>query len=70
VIFFQPGGNYLLRALRNIQDEMIRAAMELDDELFQEYWGESVKPEDRIREWLKRADQYAKKWVPSKELFL
>jgi hypothetical protein len=75
------GGSYLQRALRDIEPEMKRAAQELEDALFVEYWGESVPPENRIEEWLKRADQYGQQrskrgkplkgsWVPSKELFL
>ena len=64
------GGNYLQRALEDIEPEMRRAAKELEDALFVEYWGESVPLENRIQEWLKRADRYAKgAWVPSKELF-
>lgn len=64
------GGNYLLRALKDIEPEMRRAAKELENALFAEYWGQSVPPRNRIKEWLKRADHYAKgEWVPSKELF-
>ncbi len=64
------GGNYILRALKDIEDEMREAASRLEDALFVEYWGASVAPKDRIREWLKRADRLAKGWKPSKELFL
>jgi hypothetical protein len=65
------GGNYLQRALEDIESEMRRAARELEDALFVEYWGESVRPERRIREWLRRADQLAQgAWIPSKKLFL
>lgn len=63
------GGNYLLRALKDIQDEMRAAAATLEDALFVEYWGASVRPEERIKEWLKRADKYAKTWKPSELLF-
>jgi hypothetical protein len=64
------GGNYLQRALKDIESEMRVAARELEDALFVEYWGESIPPEKRIKEWLKRADRYAQGvWVPSKELF-
>lgn len=65
------GGNYLQRALKDIESEMRLAARQLEDALFVEYWGETVRPERRIKEWLKRADRYAKgAWVPSRELFL
>lgn len=64
------GGNYTQRALLDIQHEMREAARYLDDALFVEYWGEGCKPEDRIREWLKRADKYAKGWKPSDTLFV
>lgn len=64
------GGNYLQRALKDIEPEMINAAQQLEDALFVEYWGESVPLENRIKEWLVRADRYAGDiWVPSKELF-
>jgi hypothetical protein len=64
------GGNYLLRALLDIEVEMKSAARRLEDALFLEYWGISIPPQDRIREWLKRADQYAQTWKPSNYLFL
>jgi hypothetical protein len=64
------GGNYILRALKDIEGEMVEAARYLEDSLFVEYWGESASPERRISEWLRRADGYARDWLPSKELFL
>ena len=64
------GGNYVQRALHDIQAEMRKAAATIDDELFVEYWGETVSPDDRIAEWLRRADQLAKDWKPSDTLFL
>lgn len=63
------GGNYVLRALIDIEPEIKRAAKELDDELFIEYWGESCPEADRISEWLKRADALAQGWKPSEHLF-
>lgn len=66
----QRGGNYVLRALIDIQDEMRKAAEVLEDALFVEYWGVSVPPKKRIEEWLVRADKLATSWVPSKVLFL
>lgn len=63
------GGNYILRALEDIQDEMKEAAKYLENALFVEYWGREVQPKDRISEWLKLADQYAKDWKPSEALF-
>lgn len=64
------GGNYVQRALADIEEEMRAAAATMDDALFVEYWGVSVPPERRIQEWLKRADGLATTWVPSKHLFL
>lgn len=64
------GGVYIAMALKLIEEEMIKAAFELEDSLFIEYWGESVKPQDRIKKWLEKADKLAKTWVPSKILFL
>jgi hypothetical protein len=63
------GGNYLLRALKDIESEMREAAKRLEDALFVEYWGKQVKKTQRIKEWLVRADGFAVGWRPSKELF-
>ena len=65
------GGNYLLRALQDIESLMIDAAQRLDDALFVEYWGESCPPNNRIGRWLALADGYAvgAGWKPSDELF-
>ena len=64
------GGNYVQRALQDIQDLMKDAAEYLDDDLFEEYWGASCPPDERISEWLRRADGYASGWIPSETLFL
>lgn len=64
------GGFYIERALLLIQDEMKKAALEMDDAVFVEYWGESVPPGKRISRWLEKADELAKDWIPSKSLFL
>lgn len=64
------GGLYIERALKLIESEMVTASLEMQDALFVEYWGESVKPERRIRRWLELADAVAKDWVPSQILFL
>jgi hypothetical protein len=61
------GGIYVSRSLLDIQDEMRTAAATLEDALFVEYWKESVPPERRIKEWLKRADKLAV--GPSEVLF-
>jgi len=42
------GGNYLLRALLDIEDEIRRSAEELDDKLFEEYWGEACPKSKRL----------------------
>jgi hypothetical protein len=63
------GGNYVERALKDIETEMITAAQNLDDALFIEYWGTSVDPRERISEWLSRADELARGWKPSAVLF-
>jgi hypothetical protein len=65
----ERGGNYLIRSIQSIQDEIRTAAYELEDALFREYWGRTPAPEDRILEWLKMADEIATDWVPSDELF-
>jgi hypothetical protein len=66
----ERGGNYLERALKDIEKEMREAATRLEDKLFIEYWGRSVPPENRIVEWLKMADELAVTWKPSGTLFL
>lgn len=63
------GGIYIERALKLIEDEMRQAALEMDDAIFVEYWGESVPPESRIARWLEKADAVARDWRPSKSLF-
>lgn len=63
------GGNQVMKGLQDIAPEMLAAAKYLEDDLFVEYWKASCKPEKRIREWLRRADGYAKDWIPSKSLF-
>ena len=64
------GGNYLLRALQDIELLMVDAAQRLDDELFVEYWGVGCPVQLRLKRWLQKADRYASKWKPSEHLFL
>jgi len=66
----EPGGNYILRGLRDIEDLMRDAARRLESRLFVEYWGADCPPERRIEEWLRRADECASDWRPSGSLFL
>jgi hypothetical protein len=63
------GGNYMARALLDIEAEMREAAEELEDALFLEYWKLSVPVNQRITKWLELADEYATDWTPSKVLF-
>ncbi|GAB2491284.1 hypothetical protein [Arenimonas alkanexedens] len=65
----ERGGNYVERALRDIEEEMLDAAKYLEDALFVEYWGKAVKPKERIKYWLKQADSMARDWTPSDSLF-
>ena len=64
------GGNYVQRGIADIEAEIRLAAIQMDDALFIEYWGRSVPPEERIKEWLVRADEIATGWVPSEVLFI
>lgn len=66
----ERGGNYLQRSLQHLQPYMVRAAQELDDELFLEYWGQSCPPEERIKRWLQKADEECTDWKPSDCMFL
>jgi hypothetical protein len=63
------GGNYLERALKDIEKEMIKAFDELEDALFEEYWGVIIHKNERIKYWLNLADSYAVGWIPSETLF-
>lgn len=64
------GGLYIARMLKLMEGELIKASMRMEMALFEEYWGIAVRPEDRIKEWVKRADHFADgKWKPSIELF-
>ncbi len=70
-------GIYILRSLLLLEDDMINAASYLEDKLFFEYWGEDISkkidvhsPNERIKYWLSRADDYAQEWKPSDYLFL
>jgi hypothetical protein len=64
------GGIYIERAIKLIEPEIRDAAARMEDALFVEYWGVSVPPEQRIQEWLRRADSHARDWKPSAVLFL
>jgi len=65
------GGLYIIRMLKLMERDIEDAAQRMEDALFVEYWGYSVPIEDRIKEWLKKADAFAAgKWFPSKELFI
>lgn len=64
------GGIYIERAIRLIEPAIRDAANRMEDALFEEYWGKVVPPDKRIREWLRRADKYARDWKPSAVLFL
>lgn len=66
----ERGGNYVLRALLDIEDLMVDAAKRMDDALFEEYWGSGCELDQRIGRWLQKADGYAKDWKPSEHLFL
>ena len=65
----ERGGNYLLRALQDIEDLMLYAAKYLDNALFVEYWDMACPPDRRIKTWLHMADGFAKDWRPSAVLF-
>lgn len=64
------GGNYILRALQDIEIQIKDASNYLDDRLFLEYWGVEIKASNRIEYWLSKLDEYAVGWIPSSKLFL
>ena len=64
------GGLYIPRMLKLMENDLIQAAQRMDGALFEEYWGAVVAPHERIREWVRRADEAASgRWLPSDELF-
>ena len=65
-----PEGPYIVAAMNDIEDLVRDAAKRLDSALFEEYWGQDYPVEERITEWLRRADEYATDWVPSDYLFI
>ena len=63
------GGNYVERALLDIESEMVDATYRLETAVFVEYWGYDVAKDKRIAEWLTQADRLARDWRPSAVLF-
>lgn len=63
------GGLYIARMLKLMEGDLAKAALRMDSALFEEYWGVVVAPENRIAEWLRRADGFAVGWKPSDVLF-
>jgi hypothetical protein len=63
------GGIYICRALKLIEPQMRQAGSTMDRALFVEYWGEVIEPKKRISRWLEKADEYARDWKPSEQLF-
>lgn len=63
------GGNYVEKSLKLIEHEIEKAALEMDDALIVEYWGESVPTEKRLEYWIKMLDDLADGWIPSESLF-
>ena len=59
----------IAKSLKRIEEAMKTAALEMDDALFVKYWGESIPPQERISQWLAKADSLAQDWTPSKFLF-
>jgi hypothetical protein len=64
------GGIYIQSALKFLEPEMLKVAPGMKDALFEEYWGRSCAPKDRIAQWLVMADELASGWVPSETMFL
>lgn len=64
------GGKYIVRALQDIETEMLNAFDYLGDHLFEEYWGFIPQHGLRQQEWLKLADGFAGSWSPSKVFFI
>lgn len=65
----ERGGNYLLRSLKQIENDIVEVSRRLDNALFEEYWGFSCPVGRRIPRWLELADLYARDFKPSAEFF-
>lgn len=67
----ERGGNYLKRALDDIEPEIRYAAATLNTEIVSEYWGFDVFPSERIGVWMRLLNKHASGtgWIPSQELF-
>ena len=52
----ERGGDYILRSVKNNMKAIRKAAAELDDALFVEYWGESCTRENRMTRWFELVD--------------
>ena len=63
------GGNYILRALQDLEPELLEALQNLEDKLILEYWGEIVHLNKRKAFWLQKLDDFADGWIPSQHLF-
>lgn len=63
------GGLYIERSMKLLEDKLIEASKRMDSALFIEYWGIDVPVDERLKEWLKRADLIAQGWKPSTALF-
>lgn len=63
------GGLYIAKSLIAIENQIKEASLYMDDMIFEEYWGVKIQPKDRLRYWLKLADNIATDWTPSKILF-
>lgn len=67
----ERGGLYLQRFLEGAQDDLLDALDRIDDSVLKEYWDRVVPRDQRLKEWLRRADSYAlPKWKPSDVLFV
>lgn len=53
------GGSYLIRALKDIEKEILSASLYLEDSLFIEYWGYAVERDKIIDHWLGLLDKYS-----------
>ncbi len=64
------GGLYINRALNDIEAQFLDAVNRVPDAILREYWGIDPPPKaERLRVWLKLADQFARDWRPSESLF-
>lgn len=54
-----PQNEIILQRISEIEEILVSISHKIPNQLFVEYWGESVMPDDRIRAWIQKMDKIA-----------